>query len=322
MFGFGHSGSAPAPFDRLNGSRLAGPVGSHPLHDVRPAELIQSSGALRGDITLDAPARVGDGMTGTIRVVALEAIEARGAALRLVGLRLDEVRREHEERDSEGRVTQREEWVEAQGRLFVEDTFTEPVIPAKLAVDAAWEGRFAVPAPPLGPPSAHLGESIIAWALEVRWDRALSGDLRLATLLEVAQNRDLQAAGVGRQGGQSLLAEVAIKEGSITVDSPLPAPAGSQLAVRVRWPSAPSGRGARVELHRRSNAPNAVEGIVASEPVDPAALREGAELRLTVPAGAPPSFDGAGLENRYVLRALVDRAFFADAAIERPVAIV
>ncbi len=322
MFGFGHSGSAPAPFDGLNGSRLAGPVGSHPLHEVRAAQLIRSSDQLLGEITLDGPARVGDGLTGTIRVTASEGLSARGAAFRLVGLRLDEVRREREQRDSQGRVISREEWVEAQGRLFVEQTFVEPHVPADLAAGVTWEARFAVPAPPLGPPSAHLGESIVAWALEVRWDRAMSGDIRLATLLVVSQNRDLQAAGVGRQGGQSLMASVAVGDAAIEVTSPLPAPAGSDLLVRVRWPAAPSGRGGRVELHRRTNAPNAVEGIIASTAVDPTALRSGADVTLTVPKGAAPSFDGAGLENRYVLRALVDRALFADAAIERPIGVV
>jgi hypothetical protein len=44
--------------------------------------------------------------------------------------------------------------------------------------------------------------------------------------------------------------------------------------------------------------------------------------RLVVPPGSAPSFDGAGLEIRYVIRILVDRRFRTDAAIERPVAIV
>ena len=30
----GRTGSAPAPFDAINGPRLAGPQGSHPLHSV------------------------------------------------------------------------------------------------------------------------------------------------------------------------------------------------------------------------------------------------------------------------------------------------
>ena len=162
----------------------------------------------------------------------------------------------------------------------------------------------------------------MAWALEVRWDVPLGKDIRLATLLPLAQNRDLMAAGVGRQGGQSLMSEISIGAASIAVVSALPAPAGDDLVLHVTWPGAPDGRGARAELHRHSNAPNGVTGIIASEPVDVAALRAGADVRLHVPSGAPPSFDGAGLENRYVARILVDRRLRTDAAIERPIAVI
>jgi len=321
LISFGHSGSAPPPFDALNGRRLAGPSGSHPLHAVRAEELVRSSDAVRGEISVDAPAMVGVGMTGTIRLTAIRAIESREAALRLVGLRLDEVREAREDRDSEGRVTHREDWVEARGRIFEDTDFVEPVIPPKLEAGATWEGRFLVPAPQLGPPSAHIGESIVAWALEVRWNITMASDIRLAVLLPVAQNPDLMRAGVGRQGGQSLMEEISADGGTVAVTSPLPAPAGSELAIRVAWPSAPDGRAARAELHRLSNAPNAETGILASQPVEVAALRAGTDVRLTVPAGAPPSFDGAGLENRYIVRILVDRRLRSDAAIERPVAV-
>jgi hypothetical protein len=77
----------------------------------------------------------------------------------------------------------------------------------------------------------------------------------------------------------------------------------------------------RVELQRRTNAPNGETGVIASVPVDPKALQGGIEVRLAIPSGAAPSFDGAGLENAYVIRVLVDRKFRPDAAIERPVAI-
>ena len=77
-----------------------------------------------------------------------------------------------------------------------------------------------------------------------------------------------------------------------------------------------------MELHRRTNAPNGEEGIIATVPIDPGTLSGGAQgVRLAVPEGSPPSFDGAGLEIKYVIRALVDRKFRSDAAIERPVAI-
>ena len=32
-FGAGHSGSAPEPFNAIDGGRLAGGEGSHPLHE-------------------------------------------------------------------------------------------------------------------------------------------------------------------------------------------------------------------------------------------------------------------------------------------------
>lgn len=203
------------------------------------------------------------------------------------------------------------------------DSFLEPPIPTSLQPGEAWEAPFAVPAPQLGPPTAHLGESIIAWALEVRWDIAMGSDHWLAAYLPLAQHPDLLRAGVGKQGGTSLLAAVEMGDASISVHSPLPTPAGQEIVVGVNWPSAPQGRGARIELHRRTNAPNGEEGIIASAAVPPADFASGAALaRLLVPAGSAPSFDGAGLEITYIIRALVDRQFRSDAAIERPVAIV
>ena len=317
------TGSAPSPFDALNGPRLAGPQGSHPLHAVLAEELVKAAdGGVSGEIVLDRPATVGEGITGTIRVVATERISGRKAALRLVGLRLDEVTRSEDHTDSDGHVSSSEHWVEVHGRLFVEDAFLEPAVPATLEPGQRWEAKFAVPAPRLGPPTAHLGESIIAWALEVRWDVALGHDPFVATYLPVAQHPDLLRAGVGRQGGLSLVQGVPVGDAMIGITSPLPVPAGTEMTVAVRWPSAPGGKNGRIEVHRRTNAPNGVEGIIASAPIDPAALAGGVEVRLAVPVGSAPSFDGAGLEINYVVRVLVDRRFRTDAAIERPVAIV
>ncbi len=319
-----HQGSAPAPFDALNGSRLAGLEGSHPLHTVRPEELVRPmDGPIRGEFVLDHPARVGDGISGKLNLTASAPVNARSGILRLVGLRLDEVRRSKEQHDSKGNVTSREDWVEAEGKLFTQDQFMEPAIPAAFAAGSTWEGTFSIPAPPLGPPSAHLGESIVAWALEVRWDVAMGSDHFVAMLLPLAQHPDLLRAGVGQQGGQSMLTEVSIEGASIGVSSPLPAPSGTAIVVRVAWPSAPGGQKGRLELHRRTNAPNGVEGVIDSVAVDPAAFSSGsAEVSLAVPAGSAPSFDGAGLQVVYVIRALIDRRFRTDAAIERPVAIV
>lgn len=320
---FGHSGSAPSPFNALDGPRLAGREGSHPLHDVRIEELLTpSDGRIVGEITLDGPTRVGEGITGAIRLRALAEVRGRGAALRRVGLRLDETRQEREHRDAKGNVISRDAWVETRGRLFEELAFVEPAVPAALAAGQEWESTFAVPAPALGPPSAHIGESIVAWALEVRWDVPMGGDAWVAALLPLEQNPDLMAAGVGRQGGRSLMRELPAGDALLTVRSDLPAPAGGELRVGVSWPSAPSGRGIRAELHRRSNAPNAAEGIVASVPVEGRQLAGGEDIVLSLPAGIPPSFDGAGLENAYVLRVLVDIPMRPDVAVERPIGVL
>lgn len=322
-FSGGHSGSAPSPFDAINGGRLAGGQGSHPLHDVAAEELVRAGdGKVAGTFTLDHPVVVGETITGSLSFQVLERIDARKAYMRLVGLRLDEVRESRENRDSDGHLTSSENWVECHGRLFVEDPFLEPAIPSQLEAGATWEGPFAVPAPALGPPTAHLGESIIAWAIEVRWDIPMGSDHFLAMHVPVAQHPDLLRAGVGKQGGESLRDVISVGAATIGVTTPLPAPAGSEMVVRVHWPGAPGGNGARVELHRRTNAPNGAEGIIATVPIDPATLGGGADdIRLAIPPESAPSFDGAGLEIGYVIRVLVDRRFMPDTAIERPVGI-
>jgi hypothetical protein len=320
-----HSGGAPSPFDALNGPALAGFQGSHPLHQVQAAQLVRPSdgGPIGGEIVLDHPVRVGEGIDGTIKLVATQRIEARGANLRLVGLRLDEERKSREERDSKGNVVSSEQWVEANGRLFAEEAFMEPAIPAILDAGPPWEGHFSVPAPPLGPPTAHLGESIIAWALEVRWDVPHGSDHFIALYVPVAQHPDLLRAGVGKQGGYSLSDSVSIGDAAISISSALPAPSGTEIVVQVAWPAAPGGQNARIELHRRTNAPNGEEGIIASVPLSSNDFSSGqAVARLPIPAGSPPSFDGAGLEIDYVIRVLVDRRLRSDLAIERPVGIV
>ena len=321
-FGFTtHQGHCPEPFDAANGTRLAGSEGSHPLHGVSAEELVRrSSGRVDGEFTLDRPVRVGEGIEGTVRLVAREAISARKAALRLVGLRLVEERKSETHKTGENTSTT-ENWVEANGSLFVEDAFTEPAIPAGLAAGQAFETRFLVPAPRLGPPSAHLGEAIVAWALEARWDVAMGDDEFVAIHLPVAQHPDLIRAGVGKQGGMAMLGVVTVEGGSISVTTPLPASPGSTIGVRAAWPGAPGGP-ARIELHRRTNAPNGTEGIIAVATTDSDALRAGtAEVTLALPPGIAPSFDGADLENTYVVRVLVNRKFRPDDAIERPVAV-
>ena len=318
----GHSGSAPSPFDALNGNRLAGPQGSHPLHGVSADELVKpADGPLSGAFTLDAPVQVGGSIAGSVTLTATSDIESRGAHLRLVGVRLREERKSHSDKDSKGRTTHTENWVEVHGDLFEKSPFTEPEIPATMHAGQSFEGRFELPAPPLGPPSAHLGEAIVAWALEVRFDVPRHSDVYLATLLPVGQHPDLLAAGVGKQGGMSMLDAVSAHGATISVLSHLPVAPGSQLAIGVNWPSAPAGE-ARIELHRRSNAPNGINAVLASRQLDAAELQSGAaRVEFPIDADVAPSFDGAGLELNYVVRVLVNRRFRPDAAAERLVAI-
>lgn len=321
MFSGGHQGHCPEPFDAVNGTRLGGNEGSHPLHFVRADELVRpSSDKVDGEFVLDHPVRVGEGIEGMLRVTARDAISARRAALRLVGLRLVEERKSTTHTTGTN-TTRTENWVEANGRLFIADEFLSPVIPAVLAVGETFETRFAVPAPRLGPPTAHLGEAIVAWALDVHWDIAMGDDAFVAIYLPVAQHPDLIRAGVGEQGGTALLDSVDIEGATISVTTPLPAAVGSEIGIAAAWPGAPGGP-ARIELHRRTNAPNGVEGIIAVASTDSDALRAGnARAVLAIPPDAAPSFDGADLEVTYVVRVLVDRRFQPDSAVERPVAI-
>ena len=318
--GFGHSGAAPSPFDALNGSRLAGGESSHPLHDVLPDELLNpGSGGLAGRIAVEGVARVGEPIRGSIELTADREISARSAHLRLVGLRLREQRMS--QTHGTGSDARTENWVEARGDLFVADSFLEPAIPAALAAGETFRAAFAIPGPALGPPSAHLGEAIIAWAIEVRFDIAMHGDAFLAVLLPIEQHPDLLAAGVGEQGGLSMLASVDSDGGTISIESKLPGMPGSVLRVRSVWPSAPGGP-ARIELHRRSNAPNGVNAIMLTSDLTGEELASGAAVvDLPLPADLSPSFDGAGLQLTYIVRVLVSRRFRPDAAIERPVAI-
>ena len=315
-----HTGSAPSPFDAINGGRLAGYDGSHPLHSVRIEELLKpGDGSLTGSIAMDGPVRVGEAIQGTIDLTAVSAIKARSAHLRLVGLRLTEERmsRTH----TEGQTTRTESWVEARGRLFVEDPFLEPAIPATLAAGERFTVPFAIPGPSLGPPTAHLGEAIVAWAVEVRFDISMGFDAFVATLVPIAQHPDLLAAGVGDQGGQSMLDSFDVDGATISVESGLPARIGSTVVIHATWPGAGGGN-ARIELHRRSNAPNGVNAVIATAPSTGADLASGAaRVELALPADLAPSFDGAGLRLDYIVRVLIDRRFAPDTDIERPVAV-
>ena len=166
----------------------------------------------------------------------------------------------------------------------------------------AWSNlrsRLRNSGPPLGPPSAHLGESIIAWAIEVRWDIPMGSDHFMAVASPIGTMASRPTPPCLPTPAPSKSGFCARGESTISVSSALPAPVGSEIAVSVAWPSAPSGQGAGIELHRRTNASNGIEGVVASVNVDSAQLDNGtAEAQLLVPPGSAPSFDGAGLEIR------------------------
>ena len=319
-----HSGSSPTPFDGIDFSRLAGPEGSHPLESVRADDLlVPASSEVQGEIAFDHPAVVGVGLTGSVRLRAVRPIHARGAHVRLLGLRLAEERKSRSEHHADGSWST-EDWVEAIGELFVQDAFLEPAIPLDLEAGQTFESTLAIPMPSLGPPSAHLGSALIAWAVEVRWDIAMASDAHVARLLPLAQNASLIRAGVGQQGGAALLASIEAEPGAaIDVSTGLPAQAGGDLQVQARWPLVPSGRSARVELVQHVDAPNGESRIAAQVATAVEAVRDGAAVvSLPVPPDAAPSFDGAGLACAYTVRVVIDRPMRPDASIERPVAIV
>lgn len=322
----GKRGSAPTPFDAVDTARLAGPSGSHPLAAVALEELVApASGGLEGAIALDAPGhvRIGEGIAGRIELTARKEIRARSAMLRLVGCLLTEQRESREQRDSEGRVTSREEWVEVHGKLFEQLPFSAPPLPASLAAGERFEVPFEIPAPRLGPVSAHMGVAVIAWAVEARWDIAMGGDERLATLVGVGQNIDYLRSGAVKLEPGALFDSYGAGDGTIAVAPLPPFAAGTEIDVTVSWPGAGGGRGARLELQANVDAPNAAKGIVlASMPLDPAAFRAGTTIRLAIPADAPPTVSAHGVAVSYRLRALVDRAMRSDLAIERAIAVM
>jgi hypothetical protein len=320
----GRRGSTPTPFDAVDAVRLAGPSGSHPLAAIALEELVSpSSGGLDGRIEIADSVQVGGGISGRLSVVARRNINARNAVLRLVGARLAEEQRSESKRDSQGKTTSTESWVEVHGKLFEQLPFTSPPLPAQLSAGQSFEADFTIPAPRLGPASGHMGSAAICWAVEARWDVSMGTDERLATLVHVNQNIDYLRSGAVRLESGALFDAYSDGEATIAVRPLPPAVAGSELEVSVTWPSAGGGRGARVELQAHVEAPTGVKGIVLSSvPIDPAALRGGVTVQLQLPADAPPTQQAQGLGVSYRIRALVDRAFRKDLAVERALAVL
>ncbi len=320
----GRSGSAPSPFDAVEGHRLVGPSGSHPLALVALDELVsRASNGLDGQITITDPVRIGEALSGHITLTARKEIKARGAMLRLVGALITEQRRSKEERDSEGKVVRSEQWVEVSGKLFEELPFSQPALPVSLAAGESFEADFTLPAPRLGPVTAHMGSAILAWAIEAKWDISMGGDERLAALVDVRQNIDYLRSGAVRLEQGAMFDAWQVGDASIAVSPLPPIAAGSEIDVTVTWPGAGSGRGGRLELQADVEAPNGLNDLVLwTTTVDPAAFRGGTTIKVPIPADAPPTLADKGVAVNYRLRAIVDRKLRSDLAVERAFAVM
>jgi len=321
---YGKSGSAPTPFDAVDGARLAGPQGSHPLASIDMRELVRSSSdGLDGEITINEPVRIGEALAGHLRVTARKDINARAANVRLVGVLLAEHQQSREERNSKGEVVSSEQWVDVSGSLIEELPFTEPMLPAVLTAGQSFETDFTLPAPRLGPPSAHMGSAVLAWALDARWDISMGGDERVSTLVDVKQNIDYLRSGAVTLEQGALFDAWSVGDGTIAVNPLPPIVAGSELDVTVTWPGAGAGRGGRLELQADVKAPNELKGVVLySAVVDPSLFRGGTTIRIPIPADAPPTLNDKGVTVNYRIRALVDRKLRSDLAVERSVAVM
>jgi hypothetical protein len=322
--GFGHSGDSPAPFDARSGGDLAGPQNSHPLADISIESLLKPhTDGVSGSIEFATPIRIGEGITGTIKITAHREIDARKAEFRLIGLNLVEERKHVEHRDSKGNVTSRDDWVEANGRLFDELSFMDVALPPRMAAGESYETTFSVPAPRLGPPQAHAGCAIIAWAIEARWDIPHGGDERVAALVPLAQHPDLLRAGVITVGAGAMHDVWSTPEGaSISVQPVPPLVPGTPVAVTVTWPEAPSnGRSGRIEVIVDVDAPNGGSQVIATTETNVDSLRGGVELSLVLPADMPPTLDADRIKVRYLIKAVVDIRFRPDASTERLVVV-
>lgn len=342
------SGDVPTPLDRLDGHRLAGPQGSHPLAGVRAEDLLRAAtDGLTGGIELSGPVRVGEGISGTIRVRATHAIKARSAGLRLLGIRIAEETRSGRSRRAEAAAAadaaaaairaasgasaagtsgspaanDTVSWVEVHGTIIEELTFTDPVLPTLLAPGQLVETPFTIPAPRLGPPSAHAGTAMIAWAVEARWDIAMGSDERVAALVPVGQHPDLLRSGAVTLPSGALFDIVDDEGARLSVVPVPPFEAGSQVSLGIAWPDAPGGRSVRVEVTTDVKAGNGISVTSVSVPVDSGALG-GGEVALGLPADLPPTLVTEGLAVSHRLRVIVDRPMRPDVSRERPIVVI
>lgn len=322
--GGGYNASLPAPFDNVPGNRLIGPSGSHPLAAIGMEELVkQMTDGVVGQFAINGPVRIGEAISGTLTVTAQKNISARSAIVRLVGVLIKEQSRSREERDSEGKVVRSESWVEVTGDVFEELPFSAPVLPIQLTAGQTFTADFNLPAPRLGPVSAHMGSAVLAWALDAKWDVSMGGDAHIATFVPVAQNIDYLRSGAVTLAPGALFDAWQVGDATISVAPLPPIVAGSEIDVTVNWPGAGSGRGGRLELQADVQAPNGLSNLVLwSQQVDPAAFRSGSTFKIQIPADAPPTLSDKGVAVNYKIRALVDRSFRSDLAVERNLAVM
>jgi len=323
-FGGRQRGSLPTPFDAPAGNRLWGPQGSHPLAAIGLEELVKrSSDGLDGEITINEPVRIGEALSGHLALTARKNINARGAMFRLLGALITERQESDEKRDSQGKVIRSEHWVEVNGKFFEDLPLAETALPATLAAGQRFETDFTLPAPRLGPVTAHMGSAILAWALDAKWDISMGGDERVTALVNVKQNIDYLRSGAVRMDNGAMFDVYGSGDATITVAPLPPAMAGSEIEVSVNWPGAGAGRGGRLELQADIDAPNKLSGVVLfSQVVDPSAFKSGVTVKIPIPADAPPTLDDKGVAVHYRIRALVDRAFRSDLAVERFLALM
>lgn len=324
IFGAGSRGSLPTPFDAPAGNRLWGPQGSHPLAAIGLEELVaRSSNGIDGEITIKEPVKIGEALAGHIKLTARKDIKARSAAFRLIGALLVERNESREERDSKGTVTKSERWTEINGSVFEDLALMDTALPAQLSAGQTFEADFNFQAPRLGPVSGHLGSAAIVWALDAKWDISMGGDERVSALVNVKQNLDYLRSGAVRLDDGAMFDVYGSGDATISVKPLPPLEAGSEFEVTINWPGAGAGRGGRLELQADVDAPNKLSGVVLfSQVVDPNAFKTGYTTKITIPADAPAVVNDKGVAVHYRIRALVDRAFRSDLAVERYIAVM
>jgi hypothetical protein len=141
--------------------------------------------------------------------------------------------------------------------------------------------------------------------------------------VNVDQNIDYLRSGAVRLGEGAMFDVFGTPEATIAVTPIPPLSAGQEIEVTVTWPGAGGGRGGRLELQADIEAPNGIKGLVLwSMQADPTMFHGGTPVKIQIPADAPPSFSSQGIGVGYRIRALVDRAFRSDLAVERAIAVM